>query len=75
MSTDSEHLNTQYEEERLKRRQKDSDLIKIEEAYDREIIKLRQELDFQTHQCKQSSAKNKSVGENLLRAEERYVCC
>ena len=74
MSTDNEHLNNQYEEEKLKRRQKDSDLIKIEEAYDREIIKLKQELDFQIHQCKQFYAKNKSLSENFQRAEERYIC-
>eukprot|EP00800_Vazella_pourtalesii_P019998 TRINITY_DN694_c0_g1_i1.p1 TRINITY_DN694_c0_g1~~TRINITY_DN694_c0_g1_i1.p1 ORF type:complete len:190 (-),score=24.40 TRINITY_DN694_c0_g1_i1:117-686(-) len=73
VSADNENLNSQFEEERLRRRERDSELIKIEETYDLENRKLKRELDLSIQQCKQYSAKTQSVSENLQRAEERFL--
>ena len=73
VSADNENLNSQFEEERLRRRERDSELIKIEETYDLEIRKLKRELDLSIQQCRQHSAKIQSVTENLQRAEERFL--
>ena len=73
VSADNENLNSQFEEERLKRRERDSELIKIEETYDLEIRKFKRELDLSIQQCRQYTAKIQSVTENLQRAEERFT--
>ncbi|KAI6650126.1 hypothetical protein LOD99_6208 [Oopsacas minuta] len=70
VSTDNEQLSNQYEEERLRRRERDSELIKIEESYDLEIRKFKEELDFSNQKCKQFSAQIQSITENLRRMEE-----